>query len=136
MKIYFANLSGFSRKLVSTAICFLVIGAVPSFAQQIASTIRGSVTDQSGAVLAEAKVVLINPATNTSRSVASNANGDFEIPGLLRGSYRLTVTHAGFKTFVADNILLETSEIRRIDAAMELGAVASEVTVAANAAVM
>src|SRR5690349_7107766 len=137
MRIYFVDLLSSLRKVVvPAALCYLAIGAVPSLPQQIASTIRGSVNDQSGAVLTQAQVVLISPATNTSRSVSSNANGDYEIPGLLRGSYRLTITHPGFKTFVADNILLETSEIRRIDAAMELGAVASEVTVAANAAVI
>jgi hypothetical protein len=136
MEIYFANLWSSLRKVVPTAVWYLAVAGLPLLPQQIASTIRGSLTDQSGAVLAQAQVVLINPATNTSRTVTSNGNGDYEIPGLLRGSYRLTITHPGFKTFVADNILLETSEIRRIDASMELGAVASEVTVAANAAVI
>jgi TonB dependent receptor len=54
----------------------------------------------------------------------------------LRGTYRLTATAAGFKTFVADNIILETNQVRRINISFELGAVSAEVTVSAAAAVI
>ena len=45
-----------------------------------------------------------------------------EILDLPRGAYRLTATHPGFKTFIADNVVLESSQVRRINVAFELGA--------------
>jgi hypothetical protein len=114
----------------------VLAGALTSPAQLSTSTIRGHVSDPSGAAVAGAHIKLVNTETAVSRDVLSNTDGDFEIPDLQRGSYRLTVTQAGFKVFIADNIVLETSQIRRIDAALELGAVGAEVTVRADAAVI
>ncbi|HWQ54476.1 MAG TPA: TonB-dependent receptor [Bryobacteraceae bacterium] len=105
-------------------------------AQMTLSTIRGTAADQTGAVIPKAQLVLVSLDTNQSREVTTNENGDFEIPDLIRGRYRLTATAGGFKTFVAENILLEGNQIRRINVTFELGAVGSEVTVRADAAVI
>ncbi len=109
---------------------------MPVAAQLIVSTIRGSVTDPSGTPIAGAEITVLNLGTNIQRSVPSNESGDFEVSDLPRGSYRVTAKRAGFKTFVADNVILESTQIRRIDIALELGAVTSEVTVQADAAVI
>ena len=53
-----------------------------------------------------------------------------------RGTYRLTARAPGFKTWVAEEIILETSQIRRINPTFEVGAVGTEVTVQAGAAVI
>jgi len=74
--------------------------------------------------------------TNLTRAVVTTENGDYEILDLPRGSYRLTATHPGFKTFIADRVVLESSQVRRIDVALELGAATAEVTVHADAAVI
>ena len=66
----------------------------------------------------------------------TNESGDFEIPDLQRGTYRLTARAPGFKTWVADQIILETSQIRRINPTFEVGAVGTEVTVQVGAAVI
>ena len=50
-------------------------------AQVTLSTIRGAVSDQTGAVMANAQIALTEVQTNQLRSVTSNENGDFEIPG-------------------------------------------------------
>ncbi|MBI4876352.1 MAG: carboxypeptidase regulatory-like domain-containing protein, partial [Acidobacteria bacterium] len=105
-------------------------------AQLTLSTVRGTATDPSGAVVPKAQIVLVSLDTNQRREAATNDNGDFEIPDLVRGRYRLTATGTGFKTFVAENILLEGNQIRRINVAFELGAVGAEVTVRADAAVI
>ena len=105
-------------------------------AQLTVSTIRGSVRDPSGAVVAGANITITNLGTNIARTAIANENGDYEIPELQRGSYRLTASAPGFKNFVADNIILETNQIRRIDIAFELGAVDAEVVVKADAAVI
>jgi hypothetical protein len=74
--------------------------------------------------------------TSSRREVVTDENGNFEVPDLPRGRYRLTATASGFKTFVADDILLEGSQIRRINPVFELGAVSAEVNVTAGAAVI
>jgi Carboxypeptidase regulatory-like domain len=104
--------------------------------QLLVSTIRGTVADPTGAVVSDAEIAVLNLGTNIGRSVRTNEAGDFEIPDLARGTYRLTATQVGFKTFVADNIILDSNQIRRINVTLELGAVVSEVTVAANAAMI
>ena len=118
---------------------FLLAGLVPAIAlwsQLTVSTLRGTATDQSGAVVVGAKITAVHLDTNLTREVETNENGDFEIPDLHRGVYRLTATHPGFKNFVADNVVLESSQIRRINISFELGAVGAEVTVRADAAVI
>lgn len=106
------------------------------FAQSDLATIRGVVTDQSGASVPNAKVVLTNKETNASREIQTSDSGEFELPFLNQGTYRLTATGTGFKTFVADDVLVRAREIRRIDARLELGAVGTEVVVSEGIAVI
>src|SRR2546429_697948 len=105
-------------------------------AQLTVSTLRGTVTDPAGAVVVNAHITVVNSETNLTRELNTNENGDFEIVDLQRGAYRLTATHPGFKTFVADNVVLESSQVRRINVAFELGAANVEVSVRADAAVI
>src|SRR5437879_5495330 len=80
-------------------------------AQLTVSTLRGTVTDPAGAVVVRAKITALNQETNLTREVFTNASGDYEIPDLPRGTYRLSATQTGFKTFVADNVVLESSQV-------------------------
>jgi outer membrane receptor protein involved in Fe transport len=114
----------------------LLFGAATAAAQLSTSTIRGHVADPTAAAVSGAAVKLVSLETSVERNVATNSDGDFEIPDLQRGRYKLTVTQSGFKNFVADNIVLETSTIRRVDAVLEIGTLGSEITVQANAAVI
>lgn len=106
------------------------------FAQTDLATLRGLVTDQTGASVPNAKLSLLNVGTNTSRESVSNENGDFEIPYVVQGTYTLTVMAQGFKNFVASDLLIRAREMRRVDVKLELGAVGSEVTVTGGAAVI
>jgi hypothetical protein len=106
------------------------------FGQFTLSTIRGVATDATGAVVAGADVTLTNLETNARRQVKTNGAGDYEIPDLQRGTYRLSAVAPGFKTFVADDIILEGSQVRRVNITLEVGSVGTEVTVTAGAAVI
>jgi hypothetical protein len=112
------------------------IQAVSLWAQLTVSTLRGTATDQSGAVVVNARIRVVHQETNLTREVDTNDNGDFEILDLPRGAYKLTATRVGFKTFVADNVLLESSQVRRINIPFELGAASVEISVRADAAVI
>ena len=117
-------------------IASVLLAAFPALAQLSTSVIRGHVADPTGAAVLGAQINLVNTQTAVERQVLTNADGDYEIPDLQHGTYRLTINRPGFKAFTADNIVLETTQIRRIDAALELGSVGAEVTVQANAAVI
>src|SRR5262245_38737965 len=105
----------------SRAVALCLLAASSAFAQLTVSTIRGSVADPTGAAVAKASITITNLGTSISREPLTTESGDFEIPELQRGSYRLTAASAGFKKFVADNIILESNQIRRIDVTFELG---------------
>ena len=105
-------------------------------AQLTVSSIRGNVTDPSGGGVAGADIELVHLETNAKRTLTTNEQGYYEILDLRNGTYRLSAQFSGFKTFIADKIILETSQVRRIDIALEIGAVTSEVTVTAAAQVI
>src|ERR1035438_2486958 len=61
-------------------------------------TIRGTVKDSTGAVIANAKVTATDLDTNTSRQSNTNGAGDFEIFGLKSGRYKVSVVAGGMST--------------------------------------
>src|SRR6266545_6151343 len=61
-------------------------------------TIRGTVTDQKGAAVPGASVKVSDLATDISRDLTTNSEGEYEAAGLKSGNYRVTVTAPGFKT--------------------------------------
>src|SRR5262249_17511347 len=108
----------------------------PLFGQLTLSTIQGTATDPTNAVVTNTNIELLHLETNAKRQVLTNELGDFEIPNLQRNNYRLTARAPGFKTWMADQIILETSQIRRINPTFEVSAVETEVTVQTSAAVI
>lgn len=122
------------NRIVVLLCCALMICAVVS--AQTSSIIRGTVNDSTGAVIAGAEMVLTDIETNVQRRTISNEAGNYEIPDLKRGTYRLESKVSGFKTFKADDLILESAQIRRLDVTLEVGDTASEVTVQAMAAVI
>jgi hypothetical protein len=93
------------------------------------STILGTVTDPSAAAVAGATVTIKNEGTNIERTIVTDGNGDYRVAGLEAGNYQVSVTTPGFKTFVRTKIDLNSSQIKRIDASLEVGEVSSTVTV-------
>jgi uncharacterized surface anchored protein len=96
----------------------LLICSAIAIAQSDKSTIRGTVTDPTGAVVPSAEIIATELSTNTiARKVTTDGNGNYEIADLKPGTYRLTADAAGFKAFVAENLLIETAQVRRLDIA-------------------
>jgi hypothetical protein len=103
-------------------------------AQADLATVRGTVTDPARSVVPNVAVQLINEGTNATRTANTNQSGDFEFPYVVQGTYRLTAAAPGFKNYTASEILIRARETRRVDVALELGTVGTEVTVSAGAA--
>ena len=121
---------------LSLIIGLLISNAVLSAQVFNMATIRGHVTDQTGAVVVNTLVTLVQQETSATRTTPTNSDGDFEIASVEPGTYRLSIAGAGFKTFVAENIILRSDEVRRVNAALELGAATTEVTVTSGASVI
>src|SRR3954468_9343305 len=73
-------------------------------------TIVGTVTDQSGAVVAGAKVSITDPSTGQSRDETTNDQGYFVVPSLKPSAYDLTVNAAGFGPYTQKGITLQADQ--------------------------
>jgi hypothetical protein len=115
------------------ALLFLLAG-LPAFAQgKSTAAIRGTVTDQSGAIVTGAKVVLKGEDTGLSRSATTNAAGNYSFTELPVGSYAIEVTLAGFKSSTVKNVGISVAETRAVDVQLTTGDVAETLTVEASA---
>lgn len=123
-------------RLILSAL-LLHLGAAFALAQTQNATLLGTIADHSGAVIAGAEVTLLEPKTGqTIRTVASSSTGDYEFDELKPGTYELHCSAAGFKIFVAQDVILDSGQTRRLDASLTVGGAAQEVTVSAGAAVI
>lgn len=96
-------------------------------------TILGTVTDNSGAVLSKAGVDVTNVATGVTKHTETTASGDYTVPYLQPGTYRVTIQAAGFQKSVVDNIGLVVGQEARTDVTMKPGAVSESIQVEASA---
>ena len=116
---------------VTLCLCLLSLQSIQ--AQKTTGTITGTVADASGAVVPGATVKLIHRATGSSRTTVSNDQGSFSFPELNAGTYAVTVTKAGFKQNVSENVELHVADVTNVPVKLEVGSQAETVTVEANA---
>jgi hypothetical protein len=115
-------------------LCCVAAFALPAFAQSNKGTILGVVTDPNGAVVKDAKVVATNVATGEAREATTDEDGNYTIPALDPGVYRLTVDSTGFQTAAVEQIKLETNARQSYDVQLGVGGVGGDtITVTAEA---
>ena len=107
----------------------LSLSAAIACAQSSATSVVGRVTDPTGAVISGVAVTVTNLDTNLSRQTVANALGDYTLPFLPPGRYRLEATQAGFRTYKRPELKVELDQALRIDIALELGQTADSITV-------
>jgi hypothetical protein len=115
-------------RVVAMLVMTLAFAAAAS-AQDVRGRVQGIVTDASGAVIPGANVTLRNVNTSVEVSRSTNDTGQYLFDFVLPGTYEMRVENEGFRTFVQQNILVQTRADVTINARMELGAVAETVTV-------
>ena len=125
-----------SRILPTVVLIALLLGAPRSISAQASGTISGTVRDNSGAVVPTAKVIATNEGTNLSRTVVSDGEGQYVIPVLPVGAYRVRAEKEGFAPFVQTGVTLEANATVQVDAAMQIRTSAEEVTVTAAPAMV
>ena len=114
----------------------LAAGTVaPAFGQTLGS-IEGTVADGQGLAVPGATVTLAGEALIAPQLAVTLVDGSYRFRALGRGSYDLTFELPGFQTLVREGVIVEGSRVIRIDAALELAAVAETVTVTGAAPVV
>ena len=98
-------------------------------AQTITATITGTVTDATGAVVPNAKVVATNTGTNLTYNATSNESGTYNLPFLPVGNYTVSSETQGFKRTVVGPFPLEVNQIARVDLKLEVGETTQSVEV-------
>src|SRR5579859_3075835 len=121
---------------VRITLCFTVLLLLTGrlFAQAGATgTVLGTVTDSTGAIVANAKVTVINTGTNVPFRTTTSSAGDYNAPSLNPGSYKVAVEAAGFQKSVTNAFTLTVDQRVRVDVALKPGAVSETLEVTAQA---
>ena len=121
--------SHFLRLLIAVGLVWLL--ALPAFAD-LTGDLQGTVTDATGAGVANAKVTLKSLRTGATRVLTTSPTGEFSAPQLEIGEYSVTVEKDGFKS-VTQNAVVRSGEKTRIDPRLEVGNISEQVTVEAGA---
>jgi len=100
---------GLWRSLLSLAALFVLLAATATLAQTTAS-IKGTVTDASGAAVAGAKMTIRNSSLGIERTTETNDSGDYEVPALPPGTYSVEVSKDGFQKQKANSVVIAVSQ--------------------------
>ncbi|MGA9975122.1 MAG: TonB-dependent receptor, partial [Candidatus Sulfotelmatobacter sp.] len=116
---------------IRIALLIFVLSALSltAVAQSTAGRVLGRVTDQSGASVAGAKVVITDVQRGTSRTLATDTSGDYVAPDLIPGTYKIHVEAKGFKAVERPAVTVEVATDVRADFSLQPGDVSEIVTV-------
>ena len=115
----------------------LVLAAVPAAAQNLTATVSGTVSDSTGAIIAGARVRVVNQNTGVvAWDGATNSAGIYVAPQLPVGEYQVTAEQRGFKKFRVDGVALAVDQMAQVNLTLSPGDVAESVTVTADVAAL
>jgi hypothetical protein len=114
------------RRLLVTAL--IALPALGTYAQQTGE-VTGTITDASGALVAQATVTATNTATQQTRTADSNDTGSYTLPYLQPGVYDIRAEKNGFKVITNTGVNVQVGDVARIDFTMEVGTVSQNVVV-------
>jgi len=114
------------------ALLLIVVGARIAGAQESRATLLGRVTDSSNAVVPNVTVTVTNLATGVSLNTVTNGEGNYVLPFLNPGAYRVSAEAKGFKHFVREGVELRVDDRLEINMALEVGAMTETMTVTAE----
>jgi hypothetical protein len=131
MKFFRINMN-FCVRFLAAGVCAVLLSA-PFFSQGSAGRILGSVTDQSGGVVAGATVAVTDVQRGVTRTLTTDQAGEYVAPDLTPGTYTVRASATGFKTVERTGLLLEVRQDIRVDLVLQPGEQAQTVTVTEEA---
>ena len=123
-----------SRRLFTLLLAVVCLASTLVWAQYSTTSLRGTVTDASGAAIAAAKVTLSSPERAIERTAMSGAVGGYEFLQLPPGAYQLTVEMAGFRKFEQKDVQLLINTPATVNVTLAIGATSETVEVTGEAA--
>jgi hypothetical protein len=120
-------------KWLALAVSFVFLAAMPALAQRTTATIRGTVTDSSGAVIPGATVTLKGTDTGLTRTATTNESGVYSFTDLPVGRYSVDASLTNFKGGSVTDIQLSVADDREVNFQLEAGAISEVVSVQSSA---
>ena len=114
-----------NRLVLAALLCFSAV----AFGQETRSTLTGHVSDPSGAGIPGAAIQVTNTQTGVVTNAKSNSAGDYTVPFLQPGTYRVDASHAGFIKYTHPGLVLQTEQTVTENVTLCVGAVSETVTV-------
>ncbi len=120
-----------NRNVITSSLLLLtiVIGARSLRSQTTTGVLSGTVTDQSGGLLAGVQILVENETNGAARTVYTDAGGRYSVPNLPAGSYRVTATLPRFEALVRQGVVIPTGGSASADLTLKVGRVGTEVKV-------
>jgi hypothetical protein len=116
-----------------SAMFLLVLGSYQAgFAQSTNGSLSGIVQDSQGAALPGATVIATEIATGEIHQAVSGGGGNYTLPDLPIGDYKVTASSSGFKQLVINSLTLHVNQVAQLDLKLQVGAVTDQVTVNAE----
>ena len=116
-------------------LCFVFVltamASATAFAQN--ATVLGTVTDPSGSVVPSATITITDVATGAKRVLQTSSTGSYIAPELPIGPYSITAEAAGFKRYERTGLKLDSNDVARVDAVLQVGSITENVEVNADA---
>ena len=121
-----------TKRIITLLSTILLLACCAAYAQQDRGAFAGVVTDPSGAAIPNAKVSIISMETNARYDITTNDLGQYRMPNLPIGLYRIQFEAQGFKTTIRDNLRLSVTDVVAINASLEVGSTTESLTVTAE----
>jgi Carboxypeptidase regulatory-like domain len=121
------------RRLALLAVLFGLWSETHANAQSTNASLTGRITDSSKAVVADAKIIVINTSTRIRYESFTNQTGSYYVTNLPPGTYRIEAERLGFKAVIKSDVILHVQDTLEINFEMELGSASESVTVQGGA---
>ena len=117
---------------VNGVLAVVCLSAVTCFGQGTTATLSGTASDASGASISEVTIRATNLSTNAIREAKTDAAGNYSIPFLPTGDYKVSAAREGFQMQQNDRVTLQVDQNARIDFILQVGSVNETVNVSAS----
>src|SRR5260370_42107732 len=114
----------------------LAVSVCMAPAQQFRGTLTGRVLDAQEAIVPNVKTVITQVDTGSTYDAVTGAEGQYTLPFLAPGVYRVSATATGFKRYVRENVLVSTNERTALDIQLEIGQQVETVSVSSESSLL
>jgi hypothetical protein len=122
------------RMIVRTSFTLCVLlAAHSSLRADVYGSILGTVRDATSATVPNVAVTITNVETNLTQQTTTDPTGEYRFLAVPVGTYKVEASHAGFRTFIAGNVLMAVNQERRVDITLNVGSLEQKVEVNAAA---